>query len=1136
MVLSCAVRLSVSSVVAILLGIAVCPWAAGAQTPEQVDFFEKRVRPVLANNCYGCHSLQVPQPLSGLRLDSREALLEGGNRGPAVVPGDPSRSRLIQAVRHQTLMMPPNGNLAEPEIADLEQWVEMGAPWPESTGATAPTAAEKSPSHGGRHWAFQPHRAVLPPDVHDDDWPVTPIDRFVLSRMRAAGVSPSERASPRTLLRRLSYGLTGLPPSLEEIQAFSEENSSAAYERAVDRLLRSPHFGERWARHWLDVARYAEAGYSNVRFAFAYTYRDWVIRALNEDMPYDLFVVRQLAADHLPGDEKRHLAALGFLTLGVNPFRRVNLPDKIDDRIDVVTRGLLGLGVSCARCHDHKFDPIPTQDYYSLYGVFANSEEPFEATPIGLSAGSTDQGPLHRFYEQRLQKWQDTLLNFKRERIAEHLEDARKAENLQRYLLAAWQGRELTSPQLENLSKERNLNFHLLQRWSGYLMRAAEDENPAFALWTRLASAADGDLARVLEELLAAKRQDGHSSLGNPLVVAAFRASPPSSMEEVASRYAEVLAGADAREPHADPDREALRLVLRGEESAPSMPLEDFWKVQTEGDSNTVNSLTGSYQSVAADYAYRVAPPHAMSLRDAGTMTPSYIFRRGNQNDLGAEVPRRFLRVLSGPERRPFGQGSGRLELARAIASERNPLVARVIVNRVWHHLFGRGLVQTPSDFGTRGAAPTHPALLDFLAATFVQDGWSIKKLIRRIVLSSVYQQSSAGRAEAHSMDPRNELLWRGNRRRLDFEALRDSMLAIAGRLDRRVGGRSFLLGAIPSVPRRTLYSFVERERSLPGFRNFDLADPEQHTPQRHLTTVPQQALFMMNSSFIAEQARHVVSRLKTEIDESPEQRVQAVYGRLLGRRATPREVKLGLRFISKTESTMTEARSQAPEPPPSSAWLYGFGELDPSVGRVKSFAPFEYFASLLSLGFNKGLLDAWKPSSVLPDVEAGGVHLTAQGGAPGDDPRHSVIRRWVSPLDGKVNISGALNHEIDQFAERFNPSNGIRGWIVSNRRGALASWTLRDLEARTALSRLSVERGEILDFVVDSRGDYEGDSFSWAPIIEEALDEDAAETGRKLRRWSAEEDFRGPLPTPLGPWEQYVQVLLETNEFVFLD
>ncbi len=1136
MVLSCAMRPAISSVVAILLGLTVCPRAADAQTPGQVDFFEKRVRPVLANNCYGCHSLQAPEPLSGLRLDSREALLKGGDRGPAIVPGDPSRSRLIQAVRHQTLMMPPNGELAETEIADLEHWVEMGAPWPESAAATPLAAAKRNLSQDGQHWAFQPYAAVPPPDVHDDDWTVTPIDRFVLSRMRAAGVPPSERASPGTLLRRLSYDLNGLPPSLEEIQAFSEGNSSVAYEHAVDRLLRSPHFGERWARHWLDVARYAEAGYSNVRFAFAYTYRDWVIRALNEDMPYDLFVIRQLAADHLPGDEKRHLAALGFLTLGVNPFRRVNLPDKIDDRIDVVTRGLLGLSVSCARCHDHKFDPIPTEDYYSLYGVFANSEEPFEATPIAVSAGSPGQEALNRFYEQRLQKWQDTLLQFKLERIAEHLEDARKAENLQRYLLAAWQGRELTSPQLENLSKERNLNFYLLERWRRYLLRAAEEEDPNFALWTRLASAAEGDLVRVLYELLAAKRQDGHSSLGNPLVVAAFRASPPLSMEEVASRFAEVLASADAREPHADPDREALRLVLRGEESAPNILLEDFWKVQTEGDSNTVNSLTGSYQAVVADYAYRVAPPHAMGLRDAGTMTPSYIFRRGNQNDLGSEVPRRFLAVLSGPERRPFSQGSGRLELARAIAGERNPIFARVIVNRVWHHLFGRGLVETPSDFGTRGAAPTHPELLDFLAATFVEDGWSIKKLIRRIVLSNVYQQSSAGRAEAHSIDPQNDLLWRANRRRLDFEAVRDSMLATAGRLDPRVGGRSFLLGAIPSVPRRTLYSFIERERSLPGFRNFDVADPEQHTPRRHLTTVPQQALFMMNSSFVAEQARHVVNRLKTETDESPEQRVQAIHGRLFGRRATPREVELGLSFVGKTESTITEAQSQAPEPPPSSAWRYGFGELDLSAGRVKSFVPFEYFASLLSVGFNDGLLDAWKPSSVLPDVETGDVHLTAKGGAPGDNPRHSVIRRWVSPVGGKVNISGTLNHDIDQFAERFNPSNGIRAWIVSNRTGTLAGWTLRDLEARTALSRLPVERGEILDFVVDSRGDYEGDSFSWAPIIEEALDENAAETGQKLRRWSAEEDFRGPVPTRLGPWEQYVQVLFETNEFVFLD
>jgi len=1079
------------------------PAAASSQTLEQADFFETRVRPVLAENCFACHSGGAEQPMGGLRVDTRDAVLRGGDRGPAVVSGKPAESRLIQAVRHKGLVMPPGGRLTEQQVADLEHWISLGAPWPREASAET-TVAMDSREHetaAADHWAFQAFQAVDGQGSSDEV-----IDRLVRTRLKEAGLAPSERADPRTLLRRLSYGLTGLPPAFEQIQAFAVDPSPASYEREVDRLLSLPQFGERWARHWLDTARYADSGSTNVRFAFAYTYRDWVIQALNNDMPYDRFVVRQLAADLLPNEDKRHLAALGFLTLGLDPFRRTDLPEKMDDRIDVVTRGLMGLSVSCARCHDHKFDPIPTQDYYSLYGVFLNSSEPLEPTP---TASADRANRLGEAYRARLERRVDSLRNWERKRLEEHRADARKAEDIERYLLGVWKGRGLTGPQLESLAREMALPSYLFNRWVAHVGRALDD--PVFAVWNRIAELDEADYATSV--------QQGFSG-SNRLVAEAFQRHPPESAEDIARLYAQVLAGSDSASPHADPDREALRLALRGPEAPPNIPLEDFWRTQNEGDKNTNNSLVWQYKLAAADYAYRVAPPHAMGLREADDLVPMRVFRRGNQNDLGQEAPRRFLQVLSREERKPFAQGSGRLELAQAIADAENPLTARVIVNRVWSHLLGKGLVETTSDFGTRGADPTHPELLDHLAATFVEDGWSIKRLIRRIVLSDAYQQSSAERPEAFQKDPENKLLWKMDRRRLDFEAQRDSLLAVAGRLDKTLGGQSFLPVSVPSVPRRTIYSFVERERTLPSLRSFDTADPAQHTPGRHVTTVPQQALFMMNSPFLAEQARALAASLA----EGPrEEWIRLAYRRIFGREPAPDEVRIGLDFLAGARSIPSKKVENV------GAWQYGFGELDPVDGRVEQFVPFAYYAPLMKSGLGQDLPFAWKQASLLPAKDAGAAHLTANGGAPGDDLAHSVIRRWISPLAGKVDISGSLRHGLGDAAERFNYSNGVRGWIISNRAGVLASWTLRGVTAETSLKGVAVEEGEVLDFVVDSRGDDESDRFTWAPVIEEESDENPL-------RWSAADDFRGPPAEPLDAWAQYAQILMQSNEFSFVD
>ncbi len=741
-----------------LLAVAAClaggeAFAAGP-TPdrpaaEAAEFFEKQVRPVLAENCFNCHGPKKQQ--GGLRLDSRAALLKGGDGGPVVVPGKPDDSVLVKAVRRDgDLKMPPKAKLPDGAVAALADWVRAGAPWPDDAAVKAvPSVADVRE----RHWSFRlVHKPTLPA-VKDADRVRTPVDAFVLAKLEEKGLSLSRPADRRTLLRRVTFDLTGLPPAPEEVEAFVRDRSPDAYARLVERLLASPAYGERWGRHWLDVARYADTrGYvftEERRFPNSYTYRDYVVQSFNDDKPYDRFLVEQLAADRLPlGDDKSALAALGFLTLG---RRFLNNPhDIIDDRIDVTMRGLQGLTVACARCHDHKFDPIPQKDYYSLYGVFASSHEPAELPLLGTPKPSPE---LAKF-EAELKKRTDAVDAF-----SEKHKDELKARNVKFQL---------------ELTKLRN--------------KVAE------------------------------------------------------------------------------------------------------WKVNGAG-----------------------APPRAMVLNDLPSPVEPHVFKRGNPGSPGEQVPRQFPEVLAGPRRKPFADGSGRLELARAIASPDNPLTARVMINRVWMHHFGKGLVRTPGDFGTRGEPPTHPELLDWLAATFVEGGWSVKGLHRLIVLSGTYQQTSDDRPEGLSLDPENRLLWKMNRHRLDFEQTRDALLAVAGRLDRAVGGRPVEITAPPFSRRRTVYGFIDRQ-NLPGlFRTFDFASPDASTPQRYNTTVPQQALFLMNSPFVLEQARHFAARPDVASLPKEEERIDRMHRLAYGRPAEPGEVELGLRFLSAAgyEKAKLSAREQ---------------------------------------------------------------------------------------------------------------------------------------------------------------------------------------------------------------------------------
>ena len=945
-----------------LVLIACSALGVSGKASEEIEFFEKQVRPVLNEHCVKCHGPEKQK--ADLRLDSRAALIKGADTGPVVVLGKPEQSSLIRSIQHtgDSKMPEKAEKLGEAQIAAMAEWVRMGAPWP--TGdAPALNAIELAAKN---HWAFQPVRTPAVPDLPQFRV-ANPIDAFVAEKLEKHQMRQAPAASRRTLLRRATYGLTGLPPSAEELEAFERDPQpdAAAFAGVVDRLLASPRYGERWGRHWLDVARYADTrgyvGREERNYAFSFTYRDWVIEAFNADMPYDQFLIRQIAADQLGADEPaQSLAALGFLTLGRRFINNVH--DIIDDRIDVICRGTQGLTVTCARCHDHKFDPVSQKDYYALYGVFASSREPdIQDLPL------LSQTPPHEEYVKACEAADSRIRQLYGMRalelgiLAGHLQGA-----------PIWLGASTVKPFFS----------------SGFFTRKAHDE---------------------LEALQNAR----------------------------------------------------VRLELSPQ-----------------------------------------APARAMALLDKPEPIKPRVFLRGNPQRPGDAVPRRFLTVLSGGDPRPFEKGSGRLELARAIASPQNPLTARVFVNRVWAQHFGAGLVRTPGDFGAKGEMPTHPELLDWLASRFMEEGWSVKKLQRLILLSATYQQSSDADSVFTEADPENRWLGRFQRRRLDFEAFRDSLLFAAGQLDLAMGGRSVELTGENPAFRRTVYGFIDRQ-NLPGvFRVFDFASPDATSPQRHVTTVPQQALFMLNSPFVMDRARNLATLPGLDAQPFSEAQIQMLYGRVFARKAASEEVESGLRFLRQQL-----AQGDPPAEPP--LWQYGFGQYDAALRQVV-FQPLPHWTG-----------NAWQGGAHLPDPKLGWVALHTSGGHPGQGPSHSAIRRWTAPADAVLQISGVLK-------KSSTSGDGVLGRIVSSRSGEVAQARVEPGgSAELRVASLSVQRGDSVDFVVECLGTTVSDSFLWEPLIRS----DALE-------WAAGAGFGGPAPSPkpLGIWEKYAQVLLFTNEFAFVD
>lgn len=1106
----------------------------GAPWPEKVavksedsgglEFFEKKVRPIFVQRCQGCHGEKVR--MAGLRLDSFSGMLKGTDNGHVVlVPGAPEQSAMIRAVRYGgEIKMPPTGKLPQEDIDALTDWVKMGAPWPQNV-------TEKGEHHGPtgwkKHWAFQPVSKPALPTVRDGTWVTSPIDAFVLAKLEANGLAPSHPADRRSLIRRASFDVTGLPPSADEVVAFQSDSSPEAFSKLVDRLLDSPHYGERWGRHWLDVARYGDtkgtffAAPEELRYPFAYTYRDWVIRAFNEDVPYDRFVMLQIAADCLvSGSDKRPLAAMGFLTLG-RRFQN-NIHDVLDDRIDVVFRGTQGLTVGCARCHDHKYDPIPSKDYYSMYGVFANSEE----KTVPLAAPGEDPQKYLAF-DQELKRRERKVKDFLEAKRAELL--PRFREQTGEYLLAAH------ASQMLKPIDNKGLHLVMVERWRAYLEKRREKIDAVFTPWHAFAALSEHEFA-VKAPALAnqfAANTDTAAKL-NPLVAQVFAQQTPKSLREIAQLYNGLFASAEQFQQRVlkeglkalpDPAQEEIRQVLFGDNAPPNIPIEGKAVdgkpgIETFLDEDSIDQLQVLKKKVFNWLLSPDAPPQALVVQDTPTAKNPHIFLRGNPQNQGEEVPRQPLLLLAGENRQPFQHGSGRLDLAQQITTKENPLTARVMVNRVWQHLFGAALVRTPSDFGMRSDPPTHPELLDYLARHFMEDGWSLKKLIRLIMLSNTYQQSSDDRPDCRQKDPENRLLWRMNHRRHDFESMRDAILAASGTLDPTAGGRPVDLSTRPFSTRRTIYGYIDRE-NLPGmFRIFDFAMPGTHSPQRYTTTVPQQALFMMNSPFVIEQARSLAKRSGHGAPNSVE-RIRSLYRFVYQRLPGAEEIELAQKFLR----SAGPRNEQTPAKP--RTWRYGYGTYDEAKQRVVMFRELPHWAG-----------DAWQGGPDLPDRVLGRTMLTAEGGHPGPDRQHSVIRRWVAPYDGTITTFGVLAAPPG-FGTAAAAGDGVQAWIISSRFGELGRWTVYLGFTDTRIERLEVKRGDTIDFIVDCLSDPHYDSFSWAPTIRMISSGGAQADFGEVMEWNATADFTGPEePTPptLTAWEKYAQVLLMSNEFVFLN
>jgi uncharacterized protein DUF1553/uncharacterized protein DUF1549/cytochrome c len=946
-------------------------------TKEQTDFFEGKIRPIFSNKCYKCHSAQEGKSKGGLTLDTAEGLLKGGETGPGIVAGDPGKSLLIKAISYtdKELQMPPNkenmGKLADAEIAALTEWVKMGAPDPRK-GKAGKLSGLTGKARG--NWSYQPVKKPELPAIKNRTWCVTPVDAFILAKLEERNMVPSRDADKETLIRRAYFDLIGIPPSPREVVDFVSDTSPNAFVKIVDRLLASPHYGERWGRYWLDTARYADtiggegnARRQDYRYPDAWTYRDYVINAFNDDKPYDQFIMEQLAADKLreTQTDPMRLAALGFLTVGE---RFQNQNDVIDDRINVVSKGFLAMTVTCARCHDHMFDPIPTKDYYALHGVFASTIEPDEKPIIH----KPDPALLAEFQKKMAGLEQDnrdiyyraltSLFTDFEEKAAAYLKASVSGERTGKGMMAAAGGVKID------------------QQYTQALRGRLRPNDPVLGPFKQFAEITDEQFPAKGPALAA---QVAANTKINPLVAAAFKNTSPASLEDVAAIYGKLFAGIESQmKAFMAASAQATSGPVTGYQPAQLDLIQTPLKVQpameiatTEKLRKVINQWPQQLHDRAGFLFAKIneleltnpgAPARAMVVADAPRPHDSPVFIRGQAGQPGELVPRHFLEALSNGAPQPFKDGSGRYELAKCIASKDNPLTARVMVNRIWMHHFGEGFVRTPDDLGNQAEKPTHPELLDWLSSYFMETGWSIKKMHRLIMLSRAYQESSYDIPAYAQIDPENRLLWRANIRRLDFEAVRDSLLVFGGRLDATVGGHPVNLTEEPYSFRRSVYGYIDRGNVPELMSHFDFGDPNMPNSKRTATVVPQQALFLMNSPMVIDIARRTVARPEMNNARNEIDRIMMLYRILFQRTPNQDEIKAGREFlfqeqvaqykVDKSQSAQDVAKSNAALKAKIAQKAKGGGRMDATraiqnegdLVERKNLSPWEAYAQAL--------------------------------------------------------------------------------------------------------------------------------------------------------------------------------------------
>ncbi|QDU11187.1 Planctomycete cytochrome C [Gimesia aquarii] len=1061
-----------------LFGLLTPALFAAESQPDQagLDFFEKKIRPVLIQHCYECHSEDTKNLKGSLLLDSKHGLLKGGDSGAALVPGKPAESLLLETLRYgeDSYQMPPKGKLPDAVIANFEKWIAMGAPDPRNKTSKKQVKAEIDFAKAREFWSFQAPKSQPAPAVKQQKWPLNKIDYFILAAQESKGFSPAPAADKQTLIRRAYFDLIGLPPTPEEVQQFVNDSSPQAYEKLIDRLLSSPHYGERWGRHWLDVARYAEdntnMGPHNGPYPHAYRYRDWVIKAFNDDVPYDKFIIRQLATDFLPETGPEDYPALGYMGLGPSYHKEVALSrltlenryaDDWEDRVDSLCRGLLGLTMACARCHDHKYDPLTVEDYYGIAGVFASVRQ--TTRPI--------------------------------------IPDAEIAK---------------TQPARDKADKFTKQNLALTEK-----IRTWNKRN---ALLKEIIKKSPKPEATLIAPRPDIKKQE------------IIKFLPPA--EELKQNTAQI-----AKSNKTIKENKAKIADIKKATPGFDLPLAD---ALTE-EQIRVEEITADRMKIV----YYPNKPRDLN-----------VFIRGSANNLGKLVPRRFVQVLSKEKPKPFKNGSGRLELAHSIANRDNPLTARVMVNRVWLHHFGEGLVDTPSNFGKTGALPSHPELLDDLAVWFMDQGWSIKKLHRRIMLSATYRQTSnVALSEAQKItDPNNRLLSYFNRRRLEAEVYRDALLVAGANLDLKQSGPS---GDIDDskFDRRGVYAMVSRHKLSTFLQSYDFPDPAIHAARRANTTTPLQQLFVLNSPFVRQQAQKLAKRLE---GESSEKRIDAIYQMLFSRAPTRSEMQIGLQFLEQIDSTGTPT---------------------PTVEQIPTFAGKRIKANVKELGDHYSV-ELWVKNQIPNDQriitgyffsrgkdsapKAAGDHLGIAGKYRpnkegrlffynGDQKRQSLFGNTViqpgtwnhvvmvrDQQNIRVYLNGNSKPEISGKAKPGYES-GVSEIIIAGRNdnfsnfhgqlGAVAVFNrvLNPNEIQKHFQAAKLEKDEL------AHAEYlasilESDPLSCWPLRTDNPHFSQAVDITKNKNNGTYEGRQDADPKKLTPWQRYCQALLCSNEMMFVD